>query len=188
MSKLIRIGYLHLEELEPNELLEIFNNNPYPHFIGQQVLKNKNTPLELLLKNTNIQCIVAGTSVPKQVYDKVLDEGNLSIITYALRLSHTPVWFLERAFELFSNDTDVRFDLSRNDNTPLRVLEKLVISESWDIRSNIVRNKNTSDELLEILQKDSEPRVLISIMELLKKRGEIPQDTIWKDIPNIKIK
>lgn len=186
-SKPIQIGYLNILDLSESELRVIILSNPYPHFIGQQVLKNKNTPIDILLKHTTCIEMLDNSELPEIVYEKILEENHSSVIGYALRVCYTPVWFMEKVLEKFPNDFGFQEDLSRNNNVPEHLLKKLACSEYWEVRSHVISNNNVTFEILKMLQNDKEPRVLISIKEKLKELGKISESVIWREIPSIKI-
>lgn len=187
MKNKIKLSYIPILELTDEELRNLYKNNPWPHFIGRQVLQNKNTPLDILLKHSNTLDVLNNTSLPVAVYEQILKEGHLSVITYGLRVSRTPVWFMEKAFEMYPDNFDVQHDLSRNNSTPESLLEKLVSSTHWEVRSYIASNKNSSLGLLKMLQNDKEPRVLISVKEKLIKMNKASASVTWKEIPSLLI-
>ena len=73
MKQPIQIGSLHILDLNESELRQIILSYPYPHFIGKQVLKNKNTPLDILLKHTTCSEMLNNSELPKIVNEKILN-------------------------------------------------------------------------------------------------------------------
>ena len=187
MKQPIQIGSLNNLNLNEDELRQIILSYPHPHFIGQQVLKNKNTPLDILLKHTNCIEMLNNPELPKIVYEKILEENRSTVIGYALRVCYTPVWFMEKVLEKFPNDFGFQEDISRNNYVPEHILKKLACSVYWEVRSHVISNNNVTLEILKMLQSDKEPRVLISIKEKLKRLGKIPESITWRDVPSIKI-
>lgn len=187
MKQPIQIGSLQILDLNESELRQIILSYPYPHFIGQQVLKNKKTPLDILLKHTTCSEMLNNSELPKIVYEKIFEENHSMVIGYALRVCYTPVWFMEKVLEKFPNDFGFQEDISRNNYVPEHILKKLACSEYWEVRSYVITNNNVTFEILKMLQSDKEPRVLISIKEKLKRLGKIPESITWRDIPNISI-
>ena len=186
-QKALQTSYIHVMNLDENELRQLIVLYPYPHFIGQQVLKNNNTPIEILLNHTHCIEMMNNSQLPNVVYEKILEENNYSVIGYALRVCFTPTWFIEKVLEKFPNDFGFQEDISGRFETPVHILKILSCSEHWGVRCRVASNRSVTSEILRILQHDKEPRVLISVKDKLKSLGKVSEHITWRDIPNLSI-
>lgn len=159
-----------LYELNSEEIKKVFYENRN-NYIATAILKHKNTPTELLLKNTNNYNIVQNIYLKDEVYEKILKEKYECIVSMACRVSHTPIWFLEKALEIFPNNYDVEYSIARLLDRKLtdNLYKKLSLSSRWEVRSCIAKNKCVPKKYLSELQNDIDSRVLISVKDRLNE-------------------
>ena len=73
--------------------------------------------------------------------------------SYAVTTTYATPDLLERLSQ--SNDDEIRKNVAKNSNTPLKVLSILSQDSNEDVRANIASNPNTPIEILSIMSKDS---------------------------------
>ena len=173
----------------PEELREIIKSYPYPDYVGKCVLEHKNAPIDVLLEHSHVSAVLSNLELPVEVYDKIFNDGSLSLLTHAVRINHTPKWFLDKIYSKYSSEHDVQIDLSRNKSIDAQMLDSLSKSDNWEVRSRVARHTNTSIETVKYLQQDQESRVLISLRERFVKNGLLDacSKTNWKDVAKIKV-
>lgn len=179
-----------LRNKTPEELRKMFAADPYPSYIGKNILQDENCPNDLLLSHVHMETIHNNLHLSEEVYQNIIhkNKDNTRLLSHLCRVSHTPVWVLEEVYRLFPSNQDIQDAISRHQgDLSFFLLDNLSKSPNWSVRSNIARHKMASVEIIHRLQKDTEARVLISLRDRFVKEGfldELPK-TNWKDVSNV---
>lgn len=173
-------------------------DNSYKFNILQNIAKNPNTPLRILIDISNLSnfkksdkftsikikllsSLAENTSITKNIIEKLfeieesLGDENKNFILRSLSKNHSiESIYLEKIYNNAKSSYDyfTYINLAENPNTPEHILEELFLLDMTPVNISLANNKSASQELLRKLSKIKD----LSVLNRLADNPNIPDD------------
>jgi hypothetical protein len=153
----------------PATLLEVLSKDSSV-WVREAVASNVVTPvpvLEALGRDTELQVrmsVVRNSAIPAQLLDGLSKDSD-AVVRMSVAMHRLTSWEAlndlakDQHWEVRRRASHSRSERARDADTPVSVLEALVVDSDADVRMAVARNAATPSPLLDVLAKDSDWRV-----------------------------